>query len=107
MEQAFGLPEKLLPSGGSQTGDWKPVEDAISTQVAIEADAAAAGDIYLEHSREKTGTPVSTIQQWTITAGAAQELAIETGRLLGFVRVRTVLSAGNVAAYYNKMVAGY
>jgi len=106
MEQAFGVSAVLLASGGTQTGNWVPVEDAISTQVQLEADALAAGDVFIEQTREKTGTPVVTLQTWTIVAVVGGQTApYELGRLIGFIRVRTALSAGNVGAYFNKLVS--
>src|SRR5262249_41658210 len=106
--QAFAEPQVMLAFGASATGKWFSVEDALSTQISLFADAAAAGDLFVEFSPTNDGSlGVALVQQWTIVAGgSAKTLPVEAGRYSGFLRVRSVLSAGNAGANFNKMVGG-
>jgi hypothetical protein len=106
--QAFAEPQVMLALGGSATGKWFSVEDAESMQISLFADAAAAGDVFVEFSPTSDGSlGVAVVQQWPIVAGGSPKtLPVETGRFSGFLRVRSVLSAGNAGATFNKMVGG-
>jgi hypothetical protein len=106
IDQAFADPQVMLAFGPSATGRWFSVEDADSTQIALNADAAAAGDVFIEYSPTNDGlSGVVTLQTWTIVAGGSPKaLPIETGRFTGYIRARSVLGAGNAGATFNKMV---